>query len=139
MSDAASPARRRLVLLAAAAATIVAALAWRSLTQRPTALQRALEGRAVPASDGILEASLSLAAGQYTPNVVHAAAGRPLRLRIERGDGHSCADRILIPDLRVAGELAGPGTTVVLVPAARRGEYLFTCGSRMVKGVLLFE
>jgi len=122
-----------------AVVTAVAALLLATLRRGAPGLLSAVEGRARPGADGVPEIALELRAGEYVPNVIHARGGAPLRLRITRGDGHACADRLLVPDLGTAAELAPGGTTEVALPAARAGEYLFTCGSRMVKGVLLFE
>ena len=133
--------RRRGALAAIASVAIVAAvggLAVAALRRGPPALLSAVEGTAAPGADGVPEIRLELRAGEYVPNVIHTRAGAPLRLRISRADVHGCADRLLVPDLGTAAELAPGGTTTVTVPAAA-GEYLFTCGARMVKGVLLFE
>ena len=62
-----------------------------------------------------------------------------LRLRVSRRERHSCTDRLLVPDLGLDFPIAAGEAADLLVPAAPRGQYLFTCGQRMVKGVLLFE
>lgn len=129
-------------LAAIASLAVVAAVAGLllvTLRRGPPGLLSAVEGSAAPGPDGVPEIRLELRAGAYVPNVIHARAGAPLRLRIARGDGHACADRLLVPDLGAAVDLAPGGTTAVTLPAAAAGEYLFTCGARMVKGVLLFE
>lgn len=122
-----------------AVAAAVAVLVVSTLRRGPPGLLSAVEGRAGPGGDGVAEIAMELRAGEYVPNVIHARAGAPLRLRISRRGDHGCADHLLVPDLGAAVALAPGGTTEVTLPAAPRGEYLFTCGSRMVKGVLLFE
>lgn len=122
-----------------AVAVAVAVLLLTTLRGDAPGLLSAVEGRAGPGADGVAEVRLELRAGEYVPNVIHARAGAPLRLRIARGGDHACADRLLVPDLGAAAELVPGRTTEVTLPAAPAGAYLFTCGSRMVKGVLLFE
>ncbi len=132
----------RTALLAAAAAAAVGAvgaLLWTALRTSPAALTRAREGFASPAPDGVQEIALESRAGEYDPNVVHAPAGRPLRLRVTRHERHTCGDRLLVPDLGADLQLPADGTESFLLPAAARGRYLFTCGHKMVKGVLLIE
>ncbi len=134
--------RLRTALLAAAAAAAlggIGALSWTALRTSPTALARAREGFASPAADGVQEIALESRAGDYEPNVVHARAGQPLRLRVTRRERHTCGSRLVVPDLGVDLELPAGGTESFVLPAAPRGEYLFTCGHKMVKGVLLIE
>lgn len=131
---------RRLAIAVAAAAAIGAGLAVaQALRAPPAALARARPATAVDGGGGVRTAELELVAGQYTPNVVHGRAGVPLRLRITVRERHGCATRLLVPDLGIDAALLAGGTVDVLVPAARPGTYLFTCGQRMVKGSLVLE
>ncbi len=131
--------RRRLAVAVAIAAALGSAVAVaQALRAPPAALARA---RVVTAADrdGVLTADLEVARGQYAPNVVRSRAGTPLRLRIAVRERHGCATRLLVPDLGIDAALPGGGTVDVLVPAAPRGTYLFTCAQRMVKGSLVLE
>lgn len=133
-------ARRRWLrggLLGAAAAVAAAALWHGAARPPPLPLQRAREGSAARGPDGVQEVTLVGREGEYHPNVIHARAGEPLRLRV-RAEPHGCTTRLLIPDLGVDAPLSPPETAVE-IPAARPGQYLFTCEMRMVKGVLLLE
>lgn len=127
---------RALAVLAALGASGAIAQA---LLARPAALARARTGRAAPAADGIQTAGLALSRGEYVPNVVHARAGAPLRLRVELADRSACGTRLLVPDLGVDLALVPGGSAEVVVPPGRPGTYPFTCAERMVKGVLVLE
>jgi plastocyanin domain-containing protein len=116
-----------------------AAAVSQALRAPPAALARARTGHASAAGDGIQTAALSLERGEYRPNVIHARAGAPLRLRITVRDRSACATRLLVPDLGVDLALVPGGEVETLLPAPRPGSYLFTCGERMVKGVLVLE
>ena len=129
----------RLVGFAAAGLGIIAVIVATALTAGPVVFDRARKGQAARAADGVQEIRVQLANGVYAPNVLRAKAGEPLRLRVEVRERHSCATQLLIPDLKLAFELPGPGTVDLLVPAAPAGSYLFTCGLKMVKGSIVLE
>lgn len=132
--------RGRAVALGAAAAAILAAGAAVEALRAPSAdLATARPGSAVAAPDGVQTVELVGAAGEYRPNVIHARAGAPLRLRVTLHDAHACETRLLAPDLGVDLPLRAGGTVEVVLPPARAGSYLFTCEMRMVKGVLVYE
>jgi plastocyanin domain-containing protein len=131
--------RRLLGALAALAAAGAAAAVTQTLRAPHAALARAHTGRAAPEPDGVQTAALTLERGVYRPNVIHARAGAPLRLRVADHDRSACATRLLVPDLGIDLALVPGGDAVAVVPAARPGSYVFTCAERMVKGVLVLE
>lgn len=131
----------RLALGGAAAAALVA-VAWLAADARrgnPWGLQHAVEGTAQAGPDGVQVLQTTAAGGAYRPNVLHARAGRPLRLQVERRGADRCAEHLLVPDLKLDLALPPDGLATLEVPAAPPGAYLFTCGDAMVKGVLLLE
>lgn len=130
------------LLLAGVALGAVAWVVWAGVAARrsaPFGLQRALEGTARAGDDGVQEIETTSARGAYEPNVIHARAGRPLRLHVVRRGGDRCAEHLLVPDLKLDLRLPADGRATLEVPAAPAGAYLFTCGDAMVKGVLLLE
>lgn len=131
--------RRLLAALAALAGLGAAAAVAQALRAPPAALARARTGRAAPGADGVETVSLVLERGEYRPNVVHARAGVPLRLRVLSRERGACGVRLLVPDLGVDLALVPGGEAAATLPAARPGSYLFTCEERMVKGVLVLE
>jgi Cu+-exporting ATPase len=96
--------------------------------------------RAVRASvrDGIQEVEVTVRGG-YTPAVIRAREGVPLRVTFDRREGGECTSQVVFPDFRVRRSLpAFARTTVELVPD-RTGEFGFACGMNMVHGTLLVE
>ncbi len=143
MTDPATPPaakpQPRIVLLALAGIAVLAIIAIAAMTAGPGALDRARRGEATRAADGVQEIQVSVAQGVYTPNVLRAKAGQPLRLRVEVRERHSCATKLLIPDLKADFDLPPGGTVDLMLPAAPAGAYLFTCGQKMVKGSIVLE
>ncbi|WP_242392771.1 cupredoxin domain-containing protein [Anaeromyxobacter oryzisoli] len=132
--------RRRAVALGAAAAAVLGIFAAVQALRTPSVqVASAAQGRAAPGPDGIQTVELVGAAGEYRPNVIHARAGQPLRLRVTLHDAHACETRLLAPDLGVDLPLRPGGSTEVVLPPAPAGSYLFTCEMKMVKGVLVYE
>jgi plastocyanin domain-containing protein len=132
--------RRRLFAGLAAAAALAAAWAVTdAIRAPPAALARARSGRADTAADGVQTLELRSEAGEYRPNVVHARAGAPLRLRVVVRDRSACATRLLVPDLGVDLALVAGGAAEIVLPPAPAGSYVFTCAQKMVKGVLVLE
>jgi plastocyanin domain-containing protein len=77
--------------------------------------------------------------GGYTPATIRVAAGRPIRLVLDRQDDSSCSEEIVFPDFGVRRFLpAFQKTTVELTPPAP-GTYEFTCGMGMLHGRLIAE
>jgi plastocyanin domain-containing protein len=132
--------RPRLARVLALAATAGVALAIAgALRARPASLARAAEARAGMGADGVQEIAIASERGEWTPNVLRARAGVPLRLRVDVRDAHACATRVLVPDLKLDLALPARGEAALVIPAAPAGDYLFTCEMRMVKGVIHLE
>ncbi len=129
--------RRKLLALAATAGVALAAAL--ALRDPARGFARVREGSAARTAEGAQVLALAVEGGEYVPNLVHARAGVPLRLRVEVRDRHGCATRILVPELGVDLALQPGATAEALVPPAPPGKYVFTCGKKMVKGVLVLE
>ncbi len=135
------PSARRAAAAASAAVAIAAAafVLRGALSPHPAELASASEGRARAGPDGVQEIALVSERGAYAPNVLHARANAPLRLRVAVRDPHSCSTRILVPDLKLDLDLPARGEATAIIPPAPPGAYVFTCEMRMVKGVIYFE
>lgn len=104
----------------------------------PGALDRARPGTAAVA-DGVQTISVEVANGVYAPNVLRVKPGIPLRLHVRVREKHSCATKILVPDLKLDFDLPPAGDVDLMLPAMKPGTYLFTCGRKMVKGTIVVE
>jgi plastocyanin domain-containing protein len=74
--------------------------------------------------------------GGYRPDRVVVAVDQPVRLSFHRLDRNSCLDEILIPDFGISTRLPVGQTTTVEFTPTNVGEYAFTCGMRMFRGVI---
>ncbi len=84
---------------------------------------------------GVQEAVIEVKGG-YSPAVVEAEAGMPLRLMFDRKEDGECSSHVVFEDFGV--DLALPAfrtTTLTLHPQAP-GEYSFACGMNMLHGTL---
>lgn len=77
--------------------------------------------------------------GGYTPDRIEVTAGEPVRLNFYRQDPSSCLEQVLLPDFNKALDLTLNQTTSVEIVPERPGEYTFTCGMNMYRGVIKAE
>jgi len=96
----------------------------------------------VPLADGAAGNVLVLNAGNsgYSPRVLHARAGVPLKLNLLSQNTYSCARDFVIPALNVEKLLPANGTVVIDIPAQQKGVVLqFTCSMGMYTGRIVFD
>jgi plastocyanin domain-containing protein len=74
--------------------------------------------------------------GGYRPDRVVVNSGEPVWLSFHRLDSNSCLDEVLIPDFGISTRLPVGQTTTVEFTPTKVGEYTFTCGMRMFRGVI---
>jgi P-type Cu+ transporter len=77
--------------------------------------------------------------GGYSPSLIRARAGTPLRLIFDRQEAGDCTSRVVIPDFHVSKSLPAFARTAVEFVPDRSGEFEFACGMNMVHGTLLVE
>lgn len=77
--------------------------------------------------------------GGYEPAHVVVKAGQPVRLNFLRRDPSSCLERVLLPDFLIAADLTLNQVTPVEFLPQQPGEYQFTCGMNMFRGVVIVE
>jgi plastocyanin domain-containing protein len=83
-----------------------------------------------------VQAILITVDGGYRPDRVVVIVDQPVQLSFNRLDANSCLDEVLIPDFGISVRLpVGQTTTVEFTPRSI-GEYPFTCGMRMFRGVI---
>jgi plastocyanin domain-containing protein len=74
--------------------------------------------------------------GGYRPDRVIVVVDEPVRLSFHRLDSNSCLDEVLIPNFGISTRLPVGQTTTVEFTPTNVGEYAFTCGMRMFRGVI---
>ena len=77
--------------------------------------------------------------GGYSPNLIRARKGVPLRLIFDRQENIDCSSRVVFPDFGVSTSLAAFGRTTVELLPARTGEFGFACGMNMLHGTLVVD
>jgi len=78
-----------------------------------------------------------LVQGGYSPAVVKAKRGRPLRLRFNRQEEAGCSDVVVFPDFGIRRDLPAFRTTLVELVPDRTGEFTFVCGMNMLRGKII--
>jgi len=91
--------------------------------------------KAVKTPEGTQEATITVEKG-YKPERVIVEVGQPVRLDFQRHNLSKCFDKLLIPDFDLAVNLAPNQTTSVEFTPKYPGEYQFTCGMKMYRGVV---
>lgn len=86
-------------------------------------------------NQGIQEMTITIDGG-YEPNRVVVQAGQPVRLNFLRRDPSSCLEKVLIPDFQIAQDLDLNHVTPIEFTPKKPGQYPFTCGMNMFRGVL---
>ena len=99
-------------------------------------LPKGSETRAVLGSSGFQEAMI-LVKGGYTPDLIVADAGTPIRLTFLRKESGACSERVVLADFHKSAELPEGQQVSIELPAAKPGEYLFQCGMAMLRGKLV--
>jgi Cu+-exporting ATPase len=77
--------------------------------------------------------------GGYSPDLIVARRGVPLRLVFDRRESSPCSDEIVLPDFGVRRALPPFAKTVIEIVPERPGEFEFTCGMNMLHGKILVE
>ena len=77
--------------------------------------------------------------GAYTPNLIAAKKGIPLRITFDRRETDDCSEFVSFPDLKINKKLEPMATTVVEFTPQNAGEFEFVCSMGMLHGKLLVE
>ena len=77
--------------------------------------------------------------GGYTPDRIEVSAGEPVKLNFYLKDPSGCLEQILLPDFNKALDLTLNQTTSVEIVPDKPGEYTFTCGMNMYRGVVIAQ
>jgi len=75
----------------------------------------------------------------YEPSQVVVKAGQPVQLNFFRKDSSSCLEKVLFPDFHIAADLAMNQITSIEFTPEKPGDYPFTCGMNMFRGVVKAE
>lgn len=86
--------------------------------------------------EGAVQEAVIEVKGGYSPSVIEAEAGVPLRLMFDRKESGECSSHVVFPDFGIDRVLPAFRTTTVTLTPNRPGEYGFACGMNMLHGTL---
>jgi plastocyanin domain-containing protein len=95
-------------------------------------------GSATVTTSGVQEVGITIKGG-YTPAVIHARQGVPLRLVFDRQETSSCSEEVVLGDFGVRRFLPAFEKTVVELTPREPGRFDFSCGMGMLHGTLVVE
>ncbi len=87
------------------------------------------------ARQGIQELTINVDGG-YAPDRIVVKSGQLVRLNFLRKDPSSCLEKVLFPDFHIAQDLALNKITPIEFIPEKPGQYQFTCGMNMFRGVV---
>jgi len=77
--------------------------------------------------------------GGYTPDLIVARRGVPLKLVFDRRETSPCSDEVVLPEFGIRRALPAFAKTALEIVPERPGEFEFTCGMNMLHGKILVE
>jgi plastocyanin domain-containing protein len=113
----------------------VAAIAW--VNWYFFAAERS-SGSATVTGSGVQEVGITIKGG-FTPAVIRAKQGVPLRLVFDRQETSSCSEEVVLGDFGVRRFLPAFEKTVVELIPREPGRFDFSCGMGMLHGTLVVE
>ncbi len=96
-----------------------------------------LAGRTAAAATGA-EVVITVKGG-YSPSVIRARAGMPVRLVFDRQDTSGCSEEVVFPDFGIRRFLPTGQKTAIEITPPKPGRYEFMCGMSMLRGTLIAE
>lgn len=88
-----------------------------------------------PLRDGVQEAVVEVEGG-YSPAIIEAETGMPLRLVFDRKEDGECSSHVVFSDFGVDLALPAFRTTTLTLNPDQPGDYPFACGMNMLHGTL---
>ncbi len=77
--------------------------------------------------------------GGYSPDVIRAKKGVPLRLIFDRKEAGECSSRVIFPDFNASKTLTPFARTTLEFTPDKAGEFGFACGMNMLHGTIIVE
>lgn len=87
---------------------------------------------------GVQEVTVTVDGG-YEPSQILVHAGQRVRLNFDRKDPSTCLEEVRFPEFHIARSLPLNRITAIEFTPSQPGEYSFTCGMNMYRGVVKAE
>ena len=89
-------------------------------------------------SSGIQEVLITVKGG-YSPDIIVAQAGKPLRISFQRQETALCSEQVLFPEFNKQATLPPFKTVSLEFTPEKPGEFGFQCGMGMLRGKLIVQ
>lgn len=89
--------------------------------------------------DGYQEIDLRVTATNYSPNVIIAKKGIPLKIHATAAEDAGCGREIIFPDFNINKIIPTNETVTIEINPTQSGEFGFRCAMDMVKGKLIIN
>jgi hypothetical protein len=133
---------RSLAIAAAIPALVIAAMAFVSASRKPPVPTPAqvVEATATPVGSGndVFEIRVTVGKDSIQPNVIYAAAGMPLQIRVRREGPEACPGPFGAPAIGAVSPLDPGGETVVTLPWKGERTVTLACEEAVV-GVVRYQ
>ena len=80
-----------------------------------------------------------LVKGVYSPSVIKAKIGKPIKINFKREESSECSRFVNFPDFKIRKELPEGETVTIELTPDKKGEFVFTCDMSMYQGKLIIE
>ena len=87
---------------------------------------------------GVQEVRVTVKGG-YSPDLIRAREGVPLRLVFDRQESGDCTSRVVFADFGASKSLPAFGAATLEFTPDKTGEFDFACGMNMIHGKLIVE
>lgn len=77
--------------------------------------------------------------GVYTPAVIEAKLGKPIKINFTRKESAGCSRFVNFPDFKIRKELPEDKVISIEINPTKKGEFLFTCDMSMYQGKLIIK
>lgn len=83
------------------------------------------------------EAGLQIKADGYSPDVIIAKRGVPLKINVTSDNDAGCATEIVFPDFNITRTVPAGKTDIIEILPAREGTFNFRCSMDMYRGKIV--
>ncbi|MFA4871654.1 MAG: cupredoxin domain-containing protein [Patescibacteria group bacterium] len=77
--------------------------------------------------------------GVYSPNIIRAKLGEPIRINFTRQEDNECSRFVNFSDWQIRRELPAGRTVTIEITPTGKGEFIFACDMGMYQGKLIVE
>lgn len=89
--------------------------------------------------DNYQEIELRIGASKYSPNVIVAKKGIPLKINLYADENAGCTREIVFPDFNINAIVPAGGRETIEFTPEQEGEFIFRCSMDMVRGKLIIQ